>query len=487
MISQMSFGALVQNWVAATKGRNVPTGLSVEDAMSRARNVLGRLEQSGAEAGPVEAQTVDVLYAMCRCLERGTFALETLKVAYDLAASLQWPEDEFCERDQLLARLAYLAWNNCRLGPDCRAMRQWQSRCISSVTNQEIYRNFLAMTFATRSPSLNAQFLAEPPVLLTACSTLAKTCNTQPALAVHEAVLMYEWLTSQLNTSSVSEEIRYFAGDVAYYAAACFRHLGRFRAHDSWLDLAQAHFANTSYAEPLLARVKWCRLVALYDLHRSNEILGEIPSLTATFRRCGMEVDELKSIFLEASALKFVGRRSEALQRFEVVRSASATAADPLLLGMTVLALGELAGQFGEPERALGILQEALPYLQESGSPVGLGGMHSVTAEVLRNEGQLDAAAREYGKATEVYRAAGLSFQEAYMRVLRSDTLLASGRDDEAVEELAAALPVIAREGAMVDSVAALALLKESLRRKRADPRAIARLRESLASMRREI
>ena len=70
-----------------------------------------------------------------------------------------------------------------------------------------------------------------------------------------------------------------------------------------------------------------------------------------------------------------------------------------------------------------------------------------------------------------------MSLTETYMRVLRAETLLSAGREKEAVADLIIALPVIEREAALVDGVAALTLLKESIRRQRADHDTVMKLR----------
>ncbi len=478
----MSFGELVQSWVVAANGQRIATGLSVAEATSRARDLLGSMSADVLGDRP---ESIDILHAMCRCLENGEFDLGTLEFVYGLVERREWVEDEFCEQDELLARLAYIAWNDCRRSADRLAMKGWQARCVASVRKQEIACNFLALPFSTRSAGLNARFLVERPVLLAACVALEKSRNTQPVLALREATLTYRWLLARLRASDAPEEMSYFAGELAYSAAGCCRQLGYFREHDYWLEVARAHFSDTHNPEPMLTRLEWSRLVAVYDRHRGDEILDQIPAVTATFRRYGMEVDEIRSIFLEANVLKAVGRGFEALQRFELVESAAAIADDPLLHGLSLVALGELAALSGEPQRGFQLLKVAMPFIQKAGAPLGFGALHSVTAEVLRNEGELEAASREYGEAVTVYETAKMSFQEAYLRLLRSDTLLALGREDEAVSELTAALPVIVREGASLDSVAAIALLKESLRRKKVDPRAVAKLRESFAAMRR--
>lgn len=460
------------------------TGLPIDEAYAKASRWLGSRREPHVDRRIAEPELIDVVHAVCRLLQNGTFSPATLESAYGFVVNLVWGEDEFGEQDQILADLAYRAWNEFRRRGDERAMKDWQGRCVQRVLKQEVLRDFLALPIQSRSPNLTERFLADKPVLLAACISLEKSRNTKPVVAAREAKQMHEWLVSEL-ASHPSEEISYFAGRVAYSAAGCSRHLGHFREHDSWLEVARAHFDNTLSPGPMLARVEWSRLVALHDLHRVHGILDEIRSVTAAFKRYEMDLDELKGIVLEASVLKAMNRRVEALERLEVVRYAAAATEDSLMLGLTLASIAELVAESGNPQKGLLLMREALSLMGESSGPVGLGGIHVLTAELFRNEGNLEAASREYALAVAIYQAGGLSFQEAYMRVVRSETLLAGGCEDEALAELASALPVVMREEAWVDGVAAITLLKESLRRKRADPSAIAFLRECLVSVKR--
>jgi hypothetical protein len=72
----------------------------------------------------------------------------------------------------------------------------------------------------------------------------------------------------------------------------------------------------------------------------------------------------------------------------------------------------------------------------------------------------------------------------AYVRIVLAETLLASGREGEATLEIIAALPVIEELELVQEGVAAVALLRESLRRQKADPEALKALRVQIQKMR---
>jgi len=197
----------------------------------------------------------------------------------------------------------------------------------------------------------------------------------------------------------------------------------------------------------------------------------------SVFRGYGLADDLAKSDFLEANALKTLGRQSEALARFEKVHARVNTSENPLLAGLALISIGELQAQAGDPTGAFETLARAMPHIRAADAPMGLGQVHGITAEILKNEGDLANAAREYGKAASIYEAAGMSGSEAYSRLLRADVLLTSGRDEEAIAELVRALPVMEREGRDVEEFAAVALLSEALRRSNVDSKTITNLR----------
>ena len=75
----------------------------------------------------------------------------------------------------------------------------------------------------------------------------------------------------------------------------------------------------------------------------------------------------------------------------------------------------------------------------------------------------------------------------AYLRVVVAETLIASNRQKEAVEDILVALPVLDREALVPPAIAAVSLLRESIHRKQADPRTVRELRELLEKSQRAL
>ena len=95
----------------------------------------------------------------------------------------------------------------------------------------------------------------------------------------------------------------------------------------------------------------------------------------------------------------------------------------------------------------------------------------------------LQTACRGAGRiraAIADYEELGLETRVAYVRLFISETLLQLGRPREAEWEILAALPTIEEQKMVPEGFAAVALLKESVRRRKTDPNALRELREHL-------
>jgi hypothetical protein len=69
---------------------------------------------------------------------------------------------------------------------------------------------------------------------------------------------------------------------------------------------------------------------------------------------------------------------------------------------------------------------------------------------------------------------------EAYVRIVLAETLIALSRNREAEWQIAAALPTVEDQRMVPEGFAAVALLRDSVKRGKADPVALRQLREEL-------
>jgi tetratricopeptide (TPR) repeat protein len=464
----------IRRWLEGTKGRPLPTGRTVEEAIEAGRVLLNKLEDRST--GHFLANDPDVLFGLWRCLEADGASSLVVASAYAFVSSCSWVRDEFDEREQLLASLSLLAWSNCRHRAAFDEMNEWEKRCLAHVSAQQPVRDFLALPFESRTLNINERFLNDRTVLLGVCEVLHDLRNRRPLIGAREGGLIYEWILSDRDRP-MDEELQYFAGDVALSVAGASRQLGLFRLHEQWLGRAQMHFEKTVTPEALLARLEWSRLAAHHSLNRPEKAVAGLPAVRNVFRKYGLAEDQLKCDFVEATVLKAMGRQEESLKLFDAIIQSEWLDRSPLIAALSLISIGELHAQLGNPERGFQFLAESQRHVREADSPMAYGGIHAVSAEILKNEGELSKSIEEYGKAIEIYRNAGMSGQETYTRLLRADVLLAASRDDEAIQDLLCSLPVIESEDRGLEKWAATALLRESLRRKHIDAATVEQFR----------
>jgi hypothetical protein len=106
--------------------------------------------------------------------------------------------------------------------------------------------------------------------------------------------------------------------------------------------------------------------------------------------------------------------------------------------------------------------------------------MNGVVGECFRQQGSLTDAIAAYREAVQDYAVIGMATWVAYIRVVLAQSLIAADRPREAEWELLAALPTIEEQKMVPEGFAAVALLKESVRRRKTDPNALRELREHL-------
>jgi hypothetical protein len=100
--------------------------------------------------------------------------------------------------------------------------------------------------------------------------------------------------------------------------------------------------------------------------------------------------------------------------------------------------------------------------------------------EHFTRKGNLQEAARLYATSRDIYREVGQAQQFGYLSVLRAELLMLLGRDEEAEVELFAVLPLIEKFELRREAVAAVALLREAMAKRRTDLKTMRTLRDRL-------
>jgi tetratricopeptide (TPR) repeat protein len=345
---------------------------------------------------------------------------------------------------------------------------------------REVARAYLANSQEDRPVEVSAAVLGDPDSLLALCAEIRERCDAEPAVVYREASSVYQWLKGSDKSLGLFDERDYFLGETALAAGNAARLLGKRDEAEVWFDRAEAGFRHTVNPAPLLASVSYARLTLHYDRRQYERVFEVVPSVADSFRRLQMRRERLKCEFLEAMALKESSRTAEALAKLEGMRADSELSAEPKLEAFVMIHSSELLASMGRYAEAVGCLSQVANRDVIRTQPLLAGALASTLAETFRQQGKLTEAAEALQRATEEYAAAGMRTLEAYLRILLAETLIALSRHREAEWHIAAALPTIEEQEMRTEGVAAVALLRESVRARRADPVALQKVREHL-------
>src|ERR1700730_3132035 len=350
---------------------------------------------------------------------------------------------------------------------------------LSPEVSRDIARTYLDTPLEGRSRDLTETVLSNPDCLATICSLLRERREVVPAAVAAEASVIYERLSS-CSELGLFDERDYFLGESAYLAGGACRMLGRREEAFRWLDRAEANYRHMINPAPSLAEVAYNRLVLRFEMGQYQDVTELGASLAMSFQKLGDDLGRAKSLLLQSKAYRQLGRSAASFEILQQIRSVSALKSDPGLLGHILLDVGEHLALDGDHDSAIATYNEALPLLKTANRPIAIAHLKALLVEALRVKQRLLPAIEAYRAALNDYAALELRTWVAYIHVVISEVLLALDRPREAEWEILAALPTIEEQKMVPEGFAAVALLKESVRRRKTDPNALRELREHL-------
>jgi tetratricopeptide (TPR) repeat protein len=299
-----------------------------------------------------------------------------------------------------------------------------------------------------------------------------------------EAGAIYGWLKSSEEGVGVFDERYFFLGESAFLAGAGARLIGQRQEAARWLERAEASFRNTVNPGPNLANVAYARMALKFEMGEHEDVLELVPELRSTFEQFGMQLESAKCSLLEAMALKGKGNTSAALALLNPICKWSEDAIDTGLRGRIFAEIGDLHQIEDRFDDAMVAYSSALSLLDKGGRSQARADLKAFVGEAYRTRGQLGVALDSFRAAIEDYQQLGLTTRVAYLHLFIADTLIGLSRHREAEWEILAALPTIEEQKMVPEGFAAVALLKESVRRRKTDPNALRELREHLQASR---
>ncbi len=312
------------------------------------------------------------------------------------------------------------------------------------------------------------------------CGLLRGVVNEEPTRVLAEATRIYSWIGANPDGIGFFDERDYFLGESSLLAGCATRMLGDRSDSELWLDRADAAYRHTINPTPNLTRVSYIRLTLRYDMRRYREVLELVPSVALTFEKLGIYSELVKCWLLEALSMKALGLATPAARRLESLIERPEFANEGTFRAIAMMNLGNLSSEEGKLEQALQAYKAALPILSASDSRAALADLKGVVGDTLRKMGRLGPAIAAYREAVEGHVSLGMKTRVAYLRIVTAEALLEAGRLREAEWEILAALPTIDEQGMAAEGLAAVALLRESVSRRKTDSAALAQVREYL-------
>jgi tetratricopeptide (TPR) repeat protein len=343
-------------------------------------------------------------------------------------------------------------------------------------------RTFLSFAPEEWSEESNRSFLGSADVLMALCRLLGQQRDTAPAVVASHAEGIYRWISRSDCECGLFDERDYFLGQMALLAGIATRHLGRREEAFRWLDRAEAGFRHTLNPAPGLANVAYARLALRFEMGRYDDVLELVPSLESSFTKLRMSCEAAKCRLLRAMTLKQLGENVRAVELLQGLDENPSLAEDRTLRSRILAEVGDLHQLEGRLDLAISALKHALDLLNDEGRSAARADLQLFVGGVLHAKGSLREAHVAFGAARSEYLALDMKPQATYLNLVIAETLIALGRPREAEWEILSALPAIDEMKMAPEAVAAVSLLRESVRRRETDPLALQHVKERIQS-----
>ena len=353
---------------------------------------------------------------------------------------------------------------------------RFPSRGISPEDVEGSADRILGAPLSERAARAEELHLEEPDVLLSLATRLRDRLDTTPAVVRDEAEFTYRFILTPDRPIGLFDEREYFLGEFALICGTACRQLSRREEARLWFDRSEAGFRHTMNAVADLSRLAYQRLALRLEERNLEAVLELSPSLVQSFRKLLMPEEELKARFLEGLALLESEKLSEATDVFLQICNDAESLGSEKLVASSYANLTHLYGMQGDAERAIEASRKAIPVLRRIEDRVALAKVQWGLATLLRETGNL-------AQSIETYRAAQIEFEQIGMRadvaalhLVIADLLLELGQEQAATQSVLEALPVIQELHMVPEGMAALQLLRESLRDQKIDRPALREL-----------
>jgi tetratricopeptide (TPR) repeat protein len=352
----------------------------------------------------------------------------------------------------------------------------WRERRLPPEEGWLAAERVLAMPISKRAERARELHVDDPDVLLCICEVLRSRDETNPSSVRDDAEFFYDFLDQPKRRIGLYDEREYFLGEFALIAGTASRVLFRRDEARRWFDRSEASFVLVANTQAHVARLAYQRLALAAEERRFDEVLELAPRWSEGFTRLDMPEDALKCRFLEGAAFWEIGQARKAVEIYREICGKAEALRSIRLLAQAANNLVHFYSSLGEPEEALNYSRKALPLLKQLDSRVHLAKLQWSIGDLLRVQGKPVDAGEAYRAALHESEGLGMRGDVAAIHLVIADLLLDNDQERQAEWEIRAALPIIDEEQMVPEGVAALSLLRESLRRRQIDRQALRNL-----------
>jgi len=476
---------IIPEWLAATRDVEIATGLSCEEALLRASKLRHLIREGRVSPKDVELdeEGKDVLHALVKLIsetatKQGEGVAREAERIHGFLREIDWPADGFAEKADLLRRCAIAGWSERGVELDEIAKYRHDSVCAPDPDCLALGEGFLESI--TRGAAVEEA--VETKTLFSAAASLRARADDEPLQTLKKAAALHQWLSARSQAVGSLDEADLLLGIAALWAGTTLRISGHFQQANRWFDLAQERFLRVVNSAQQFAKLDYARATVLYQQSRCAELVPIFKALRSRFEKLGMPNDAARAGFTEAMTLASLNRWGEALEILEVLSESSVVLADGNLHAVVQVYLATSLAQLRERDRAEAAYATALRSVASGRHPIVAACLKWSIGDFYRSLGDAARALYFYRLVLTDYLSIGLRTLAAQIRLTIADVSLELGRDREAEQEIVWALPILEEEGLVGEGLAAVSLLKESVRRRKTDPRALRELREHLRS-----
>jgi tetratricopeptide (TPR) repeat protein len=468
----------IRDWLAATSDVEIATGLSRDEARRRARDLLAAIAVRSVAPDHVEADDddlKDVLWAVIEELDEkplGTPTFAECDRVYQFVGALSLEGDLFEEVDDVLHRVARIGWRSSPGGLETILKARaaiWEHG--DEQRHREICESIDQVP--ARIGTLRGQRAPDVADIRETCARLVKLANIRPRLVAQSVIAMEAFLADRDRRIGWLDDREYLRAATALAAGMTGRQLGGWDLAESGYRRAVSAFRRTADTADL-DRVEVERLALTFVRGNNGAVKDSAPA-----RIEGLTVprERVKAQLIFANALINLAQPEQARLLLEAVQQNHAIENEPALKALLLTMLGTALSYLGKDAEAIASFNSAGSVLARFFHPLQLGALVGALGEHLAKLGELKKAIALYEAARETFREVGQAQQVGYFSVLRAELLMLTGASEEAEDALLAALPLIEKFDLQREGLAAVALLREAMTKRRTDVKTIQTLR----------